>query len=1161
MKRIVVFFVLVLLVGAFVPQLTVITLKKTALEENRQIVLHSETGSRLCSSSTPPFSDVPAETTLNTSMRAASAQLSEAHVGSFALRDSQVSEPVGALVPALTNLNGNERENDPAVIVNNGSDVAPLWGEYHAEISDVGLYFTRSDAYEQDTCYITVRVHNNDAGFFGADLYVNYTFYCPDTTFVGFQTSVKHYVYRGTDYTFPTLEIPIGSFYLRYTGPELSSKVVPELWWDDSGDQRLQDDDDSVSFPVLDEDTSGPNIYNVQTAEYNGDNDGILEDDEQVKISWSLTDPSGIYETKCSVDGSWQPIQGNYYVVCGPLGLGSHLYKVYATDNDNDPYHDGDRSSSDTGFSPLSFSVTDDDAQGPAIQNVQVSEHNGNGDGIIRNNEQVKISWSLSDPSGIYSRSCRVNGVSYPIQDGYYTICGPLEAGIHYFEISATDDDADRPNDQASNSYTDSFEVHKILELGVIHQVQRKDTYLLSVGWGTSGEAYSGQLAWDRPHPTTLNHSTGSVLDDFYCARASVSMIVSYFGGALSQDRISYYYFEERPDAGNDLPEGDLGEGSGMWGQYVLGWALNGASITPHTGKPPFSDVKQWIDANRPIYISYVYDDGGIEKRHAMVIDGYNTYGKKVHILDPWEIAGTGLDKVWLPYNLFETAYGTLEDAWIPAACAVGRNDEPTVWADSDGDGVYDFDEVNRFHTDPDRVDTDSDGISDKQEIISYTFLPNQNYDSDDQRKPDLDSDDLRAELDEDSDGGGVHDGSEDKNGNGFYEPTLGETDPLKSSDDPNTVHLESAQDNNASVNLGTIEFAGLVYTLPNDITKAAGTYSLKYSEAMGYVFDHWEVTTGAAVADANARSTIATITGSGTLRAIYKALLPLHLESVQGNAASANLGITVFDDLAHSLPNDTLVTTGTYFVEYVAARGYAFSQWETVDGVVAADPEQQSTTITIISGGTLRAIYELKRLHGYSNIMVRSHSSEASSNLTHGILSGYPSSHLFLAGLPSFFKIKKGRRTVIIVACILVFAAILSAAAFLINSGLIFSHGVVYYPSTQVYRDRECTTTASSIDWGLVAKGSSSSTTLYLRNRGDVCCALSLETSSWRPTLEISTYVNLEWNCSGTLDPGTVANVAFNLTMSESESFLEYLESSNTEDFAFDIAVNESEA
>jgi hypothetical protein len=123
-------------------------------------------------------------------------------------------------------------------------------------------------------------------------------------------------------------------------------------------------------------------------------------------------------------------------------------WKVLAADDDNTPAYS---------WSPVQTggTIQDDDTTGPSITNVEVSEYLGNGDGLIDETEQVKISWSLYDPSGIKSTSCTINGTSQTVQDEYYVIAGPYSVGMHNYKITATDDD----NSPASSEYTGSFEV------------------------------------------------------------------------------------------------------------------------------------------------------------------------------------------------------------------------------------------------------------------------------------------------------------------------------------------------------------------------------------------------------------------------------------------------------------------------------------------------------------------------------------------------------------------------------------------------------------------------------------------------------------------------------------------------------------------------------
>ena len=60
---------------------------------------------------------------------------------------------------------------------------------------------------------------------------------------------------------------------------------------DDAIAEELEDNNAADKWiSVVDNDTDGPDIYNVVIAEYNGDGDGIIAADERVRISWELTD-------------------------------------------------------------------------------------------------------------------------------------------------------------------------------------------------------------------------------------------------------------------------------------------------------------------------------------------------------------------------------------------------------------------------------------------------------------------------------------------------------------------------------------------------------------------------------------------------------------------------------------------------------------------------------------------------------------------------------------------------------------------------------------------------------------------------------------------------------------------------------------------------------
>ena len=98
----------------------------------------------------------------------------------------------------------------------------------------------------------------------------------------------------------------------------------------------------TITVDVQDSDIQGPMFTGpVIVEEYLGDGDGLIGDDEQVRLSWALTDVSGIASVDLLVDGSPVPVTdeggGNYSALLGPLGPGQHGYEITATDADESP--------------------------------------------------------------------------------------------------------------------------------------------------------------------------------------------------------------------------------------------------------------------------------------------------------------------------------------------------------------------------------------------------------------------------------------------------------------------------------------------------------------------------------------------------------------------------------------------------------------------------------------------------------------------------------------------------------------------------------------------------------------------------------------------------------------------------------------------------------
>lgn len=320
-------------------------------------------------------------------------------------------------------------------------------------------------------------------------------------------------------------------------------------------------------------------------------------------------------------------------------------------------------------------------------------------------------------------------------------------------------------------------------------QLQHKDTRMLYL----DGMPEFGQSRWDSSHEDDGDWVVGNgtpvrvhPLDHNYCVRASLAMFASYYGGDLSQDRISYEIYRDLAPVG---PEGDLGYPTrsslpnGAQLETTANWALNGPMIESFDGRPPFSQIKSWIDADRPI-IANVTLPGGVP--HVRIIGGYaefsdvgDVYQYWVYILDPYDRSGPK----WITYSS-----DTTFDVWVGPA---GQNAAPNVRSDqdvngngipdtiddSDGDGIVDYDENNRFPgLSATNHDSDGDGVFEKNDLRSYLFT-NAGIYRQTRLSSDIDADGLRKEADPDNDNGGSLDGCEDINRNGKYEPGLGETD------------------------------------------------------------------------------------------------------------------------------------------------------------------------------------------------------------------------------------------------------------------------------------------------------------------------------------------------------------------------------------------------
>ena len=97
--------------------------------------------------------------------------------------------------------------------------------------------------------------------------------------------------------------------------------------------------------------------------------------------------------------------------------------------------------------------------QAPVISNVVIVENNGNGDGVIQSNEQIVVTWTATDPNGIFSTGASVDtlaaqAVYGPYGNNYAAVFNPLAAGNHTITIKATDNSPSRLSTQVAKPLT-----------------------------------------------------------------------------------------------------------------------------------------------------------------------------------------------------------------------------------------------------------------------------------------------------------------------------------------------------------------------------------------------------------------------------------------------------------------------------------------------------------------------------------------------------------------------------------------------------------------------------------------------------------------------------------------------------------------------------------
>ena len=311
-------------------------------------------------------------------------------------------------------------------------------------------------------------------------------------------------------------------------------------------------------------------------------------------------------------------------------------------------------------------------------------------------------------------------------------------------------------------------------QLKIHHIKARRDTKMLNLGYLRKSYMYS----WDRPNFDVTEYE---LHESFRCWAIAIQVMNHFYGGNLTQDEIVYRtkfsrndpllspFYKQSSGVSVDPITGKLSGGVAD----AMKWTLRTNELNYSSGEPSYAIVKNAIDNNKLVYV-------GVPE-HAMVIYGYvgdvNNYAFYYAFVDnDGNVGHSLLNPYRINYYMIpEVLYGNVEMS------------DKRVHEDYDGDGITDFEEIERFHTNPYLADSDDDGIEDKREIYNYTAFDfavsdsivfSNPYESfvvgsdgrrftnpmyrdfnDLYRKVSIDKDSVFAELDPDDDGDGIEDG------------------------------------------------------------------------------------------------------------------------------------------------------------------------------------------------------------------------------------------------------------------------------------------------------------------------------------------------------------------------------------------------------------------
>lgn len=407
----------------------------------------------------------------------------------------------------------------------------------------------------------------------------------------------------------------------------------------------------------------------------------------------------------------------------------------------------------------------------------------------IENGQKVKLSWNpvkgakayvvsvykKADKSLVARQTVQNNFVELDLNMGAYSWKVASFASVNAANGNMSLDGGDE--DEKHTVYVLDFDRQSIRLkekkiINVTPFAARKDTKLLDPLWGNLIE----EKEWNKEH---TSHAKYDEEEKGRCWAVAAYTLNNYYGGTMTQDEIKIYgmkYQNPKIGAHYYFLHGDDGGAVQETEEEVLRH-LFGEPPTVGKGEPSLSTIKNAF--NRaipdPIYVSiHATEKFG----HAMVMDGYAVLDQEVSYDDGKTIEKGGVyyhflnldnngTSHWVSANSFSYRFYLIAEN----RTKVGRTDY-RVDADSDGDGIKDYDEIERFQSDAYKYDSDNDELHDLEEIEAYVKLckvDNPEVGCEFFEYQDSDHDKIPTYWDWDSDNGKEKDGSEVAHGRNMF--------------------------------------------------------------------------------------------------------------------------------------------------------------------------------------------------------------------------------------------------------------------------------------------------------------------------------------------------------------------------------------------------------